>query len=664
MAARWGLRGKSVVALLLACVLALVPAVLLGWKAMEDIRTHFGLAYAKNFTLLNQQKILAPVIRELSLSRRLAESVVTQDWLLDESSSERRTRFFREADGYRGDQGEYSYFVIVDSSLHYYFNDSTSPLSNAPRYTLSRDDPQDAWYFATMASDSPYNINVNYDAKLRATKVWFNVQVIAGNHKVGLAGGGLDLTAFLDQFISRREPGVTPMIVDADGAIQAHPDRKLIALSSGAGTADNGGHRVFDLLASDEERKGLRQVLDDAQAHPGEVRTFWATLDGKRQLLATAYIPELRWHVLSAVDLHAAQVLDSRWIWPLAGTLLGLLALLLIGFAYTVELLLLKPLRGLRQSAKAIAAGQYDNPLPKSRGDEIGELSDAFASMANQVRRHTEDLEDKVRQRTQALEQANREMAAAQKKIGDSIDYASLIQRAILPDRQLQSSLGQHHFVLWKPRDVVGGDFYIYREGSEDSLIGVVDCAGHGVPGALMTMLALAAIDHAIDSVQSHDPASILRETDQVMRGMISQERVTQALATNMDAGFVRVDHGRRLLHFSGAKISLFASNGDEVREYKGGRRAIGDKRQGEYENIQLPLEPGWTFYLCTDGFLDQAGGEHGFGFGNSRFAELLRRHSRLPLAEQARVFAATLADYQGERPQRDDITILSFRFE
>ncbi|MNP06213.1 Stage II sporulation protein E (SpoIIE) [compost metagenome] len=77
-----------------------------------------------------------------------------------------------------------------------------------------------------------------------------------------------------------------------------------------------------------------------------------------------------------------------------------------------------------------------------------------------------------------------------------------------------------------------------------------------------------------------------------------------------------------------------------------------------------MPLQSGWTFYLCTDGFLDQAGGEHGFGFGNSRFAAMLRNHARLPLAEQARVFAATLADYQGERPQRDDITILSFRFD
>ncbi|WP_259758427.1 biofilm regulation protein phosphatase SiaA [Pseudomonas sp. GCEP-101] len=662
MAARWGLRGKSVVALLIACLLALVPAVMLGWKAMEDIRTHFGLAFARNFTLLNQQKIIAPVIRELALSRRLAESVVTQDWLLAENDPARRALFFREAEGFRADQHNYSYFVVVDSSRHYYFNDSSSPLSNSPRYTLSDTDPQDRWYFDTLARDEPYNINVNYDAKLKVTKVWFNMVVRAGNEKVGLAGGGLDLTEFLDQFISRREAGVTPMIVDPEGAIQAHPDTRLIAFSSGS--SGQAQHHVYDLLANEQERTALRQTLRQAEANPGEVETLWGTLDGKEQLIATAYIPQLRWHVLSAIDLHAAQVLDNRWIWPLVGTLAGLLAILLLGFAYTVDLLVLRPLRGLKQSAKAIAAGQYDSPLPRTRPDEIGELSSAFASMADQVRRHTEELEDKVQQRTQALEAANREMAAAQKKIGDSIDYASLIQRAILPDRQLQASLGERHFVLWKPRDVVGGDFYIYREGPADSLIGVVDCAGHGVPGALMTMLALAAIDHAIDSVKSHDPAAILRETDQVMRGMLGQQEFTRSLATNMDAGLVRVDHQRKQLHFSGAKISLFASDGTDVREYKGARRAIGDKRQGDYQDVEIPMQAGWTYYLCTDGFLDQAGGEHGFGFGNSRFADLLRNHARRPLAEQAEVFAATLAQYQGGQPQRDDITILSFRFD
>lgn len=211
---------------------------------------------------------------------------------------------------------------------------------------------------------------------------------------------------------------------------------------------------------------------------------------------------------------------------------------------------------------------------------------------------------------------------------------------------------------------MVGGDFYVYREQADGYLIGVVDCAGHGVPGALMTMLARAAIDHAIEAVGSRDPAAILDETDQAMRSMLSQEQIPQALATNMDAGLVWVDRRRGQLAFAGAKISLYASDGEEVQELKGARRAIGDKRRGDYHNIEVPLAPGWTFYLSTDGFLDQAGGEHGFGFGSRRFADMLRDHARQPLPEQAEAFVATLAEYQGEHPQRDDITILSFRFD
>ncbi|MCY1537518.1 Stage II sporulation protein E (SpoIIE) [compost metagenome] len=124
---------------------------------------------------------------------------------------------------------------------------------------------------------------------------------------------------------------------------------------------------------------------------------------------------------------------------------------------------------------------------------------------------------------------------------------------------------------------------------------------------------------------------------------------------------WVDPDNGRLL--FAGAKIALFASDGETVEELPGGRRALGDKRQGAYQNAELPLRPGWTYYMCSDGFLDQAGGEHGFGFGNRRFTAMLRENAKRPLAEQAELFAASLAEYQGELPQRDDITVLSFRF-
>ena len=661
MAANWGLRSKSVLALLLACALALIPAIWLGWRAMEDIRQHFGEAYARNFTLLHRERLLAPLARELALAQRFADAQLTRQWLRDEDDPQRRAQFFAEAAGFQRDFRDHSWFVIPAGSRHYYFNAASQPTSEQPRYVLNPDDPQDAWFFASIRDAADHNVNVNVDRKLKVTKVWFNMQVRDGARVLGLAGTGMDLGAFLDSLIVSREPGVTPMLLAADGAIQAHPDPNRIAYNSGI--AGSAGARVFDLLPP-AERAALQGAMQRAAAAPDGVQILNTTLDGKPQLLALSYIAPLHWYLLTAIDLHAAQVLDENWVAPLLGTLVALLGLMLLGFAYVVERLVLQPLRSLKQSAKAIAAGDFATRLPPPRGDEIGELSVAFASMAEQVHRHTAELEGKVRERTRALERANREMVAAHKQLDDSIDYASLIQRAILPDRELGAALGERHFVLWQPRDVVGGDFYVYREQAGGCLLGVVDCAGHGVPGALMTMLARAAIDHAIGEAGADDPAAILRETDRTVRGMLREEAVSRALATSMDAGLVWVDRAARRLRFSGARLALFASDGSDVREFKGARRALADKRQGEYANLEIELQPGWTYYLCTDGFLDQSGGEHGFSFGNRRFSDLLRSHAQRPLAEQAERFVARFEAYRGERPQRDDITVLSFRFD
>jgi serine phosphatase RsbU (regulator of sigma subunit) len=287
----------------------------------------------------------------------------------------------------------------------------------------------------------------------------------------------------------------------------------------------------------------------------------------------------------------------------------------------------------------------------------------AFGAMAGKVRRHTAELEETVRARTSELVLANQVMASAHKKISDSIAYASLIQRAILPDRQLDATLGDNHFVLWRPRDVVGGDFYVYRQLENGYLIGVIDCAGHGVPGAIMTMLARAAIDLAISEAGAMDPAGILRCTDEAMRAMLDNDATRHGIVTNMDAGFAYIDLRARRLTFAGARMALYWCDGDEVSTMRGSRRAVGDRRLEQFRNEYVALHPSRTFYMTTDGFLDQAGGAMGYGFGNARFADMLRQHARQPLAEQGAAFASTLAAYQGEHPQRDDITIISFRF-
>ncbi|TFW09552.1 histidine kinase, partial [Oxalobacteraceae bacterium OM1] len=245
-----GLRGKSVLALLATCLLVLLLTAAAGWQAVASIRNHLGTAYARNLTLLNRERIVAPVSRELALSLRLAKSAALQQWLRDESDPARQALGFQEAESFRRDFTDHSYFIVSAQTNRYYFNDARSRFSEAPRYTLNASDAHDAWFFNTMKNGTPFNINVDPDVKLGLTKIWFNVLVTDGEHRLGLAGTGLDLSAFLQAFVGTAERGVTPMIVDANGAIQAHPDNSRIAFNSGTGAVSQ-DKSLFALLADE-----------------------------------------------------------------------------------------------------------------------------------------------------------------------------------------------------------------------------------------------------------------------------------------------------------------------------------------------------------------------------------------------------------------------------
>ena len=659
-----GLRGKSLLALMLSFLLAIGLAALVGREALQGVQNRFGEDYARNIVQLNRERLYAPVSRELALAQRLADSQITRAWLKNEDDAETRALFFREAAGYQRAFSDHAYFAASAQSGGYYSNSANQPFSDTSRYVLSPATEADGWFYATLDSGVPYRINVDRSAVTGDIKVWFNIVVADAERPLGLVGSGISLNAFVEEFIAANEAGVESMVVDARGAILVHPDQDLVTLNAETSGNPAQGTNLFGLLDSAEASTSLRKLLAASTDSPGEVFTLQLNLQGAPRLLALTWVPELQWFVASAVDLRTAQVIEIKPLIPALSSILALfLALIALG-AWAVERRVLKPLRQLRKSAQAIAAGQYDAPLPLHRDDEIGELGAAFRSMAQQVRSHTGELERRVQERTRELQQANDEMRLAHKKINDSIDYASLIQHAILPKRELVQALGDRHMVLWQPRDVVGGDFYVYRASDQGCLLGVVDCAGHGVPGALMTMLAHAAIDQAITDIGLTDPAAILARTDRIVRSTLRDGQARHALATNMDVGLVYLDFERRDVTFAGAKIALYFSDGETLEELPAARRAIGDRRPGEYSNARITLQAGRTFYLTTDGFLDQAGGEQGYGFGNRRFAEMILRHARLPLDDQRAAFSATLVEYQGDFPQRDDITLLCFRFD
>lgn len=647
-----GLRAKSALALGLCIVTVLLLASLAGWRALTAIEANLGSAFVRNVTQYNKQRILAPVSREVALAQRLADSEVTRRWMEDENNPAKKSFFFAEAERYRSAFENHSYSAIVRASRHYYYNSDQRALTTQPIHTLNPHKPSDAWFFNTLKSTRDFNLNVQFDTSLKITKVWINVLVKDGPRRIGVAGTGLDLTSFLQRFITNREAGVTSMILNRKGQIQAHPNPQFIDYAS---VDDKGAAHstLVKLLPVAAQHAALENALERAAANSEQIAEFQADMDGKRQLFAVAYIPELKWFAVTSVDVQAAQVIDSNLWMPLV--LGGALLLLLLVGAITIAVnrILLVPLFKLTDSVRSVGQGNYDIQLPPAGTDEMGELTRAFGAMAAQVRSHTDELESKVARRTRELVEVN-------KQVSDSIQCASLIQNAILPDRELAQHLAAEHFVMWKPRDVVGGDFYVFRGNERGCLIGVVDCAGHGVPGAFMTMIAYAVLNIAIDSLGLENPAALLTEMDAKLRAMLKSD--PRGVATNMDAGLAYVDLEARTVTFSGAKISLYWSDGRDVVELKGDRAAVGGKRLPNFENETASLDQA-TFYLTTDGLLDQAGGPKGFSFGGARFAELLKLQAGRDFAAQKEAFARELTAYQGELSQRDDITLISFRF-
>lgn len=351
----------------------------------------------------------------------------------------------------------------------------------------------------------------------------------------------------------------------------------------------------------------------------------------------------------------------------------------------------IRPIKELAQVADKVSKDQdYSIRVDNNTQDEIGLLIGSFNLMLieiqgrdQQLQCHRDSLEDEVKQRTIELSHAkeraeaanqikdieiikrkavHKEMVTAHKKIEDSIECASLIQKAILPTQQLSDFLGEHHCVKWHPRDVVGGDFYIFHVHQQSYLLGIIDCAGHGVPGALMTMLARAALDQAINKHGISSPAMLLETMDAILRNRLQNAKMSRGLAVNMDAGLAFVDVQQQQLLFAGAKMSLYWTNGQQVEEIKGGNRTILSNKVGYYADVQLPVTSAMTFCITSDGILDQAGGTDGFGFGNTRFTKVFCQHATQPVAEQADIMMNAIHDYRGNYEQRDDITLLFFK--
>lgn len=263
-------------------------------------------------------------------------------------------------------------------------------------------------------------------------------------------------------------------------------------------------------------------------------------------------------------------------------------------------------------------------------------------------------------------------LAASNKKISDSIEYASLLQHALIPPHEIFERFFADYFVLWEPRDVVGGDIYFAEQLSEHEIIVmVVDCTGHGVPGAFVTMLVKAIerqiVATIINSRKAVSPAAFLAVFNRQMRRLLRQEGDAAVANAGFDAGVLYYDDRTDVVRFAGAKIPIFIVKEGRVEVIRGDRHSIGYTTSNPdfvFTDHEIDVEEGTTLYMATDGYLDQNGGARGLPFGKKRFTGLLPQSSGLTMAEQKSVLVDALASYRGGEESTDDVTVLGMRLK
>jgi serine phosphatase RsbU (regulator of sigma subunit) len=267
--------------------------------------------------------------------------------------------------------------------------------------------------------------------------------------------------------------------------------------------------------------------------------------------------------------------------------------------------------------------------------------------------------------------QRERQMALMHKYTKDSIEYASLIQHSILsPGHELNNHFSDH-FTIWKPKDVVGGDIYFFQELNENEIIVmVIDCTGHGVHGAFVTMLVKGIERQIVGEIfykkEEINTAKILQKFNKRMKMTLNQEECKKAASNaGFDGGVLYYNKKEKIIKYSGAETPLFIIKDGESHMLKGDKHSIGYIKSDinyKFKEYIVDVKKGASIYLSSDGYLDQIGGEKRFMFGKKRFKALLEENYDKSFKEQKKILEDTFRDYKQKEERKDDLTVVGLK--
>ncbi|MGQ0827787.1 MAG: PP2C family protein-serine/threonine phosphatase, partial [Bacteroidota bacterium] len=256
------------------------------------------------------------------------------------------------------------------------------------------------------------------------------------------------------------------------------------------------------------------------------------------------------------------------------------------------------------------------------------------------------------------------------KKITDSINYAKRIQQSILPRESEIQKIVPQSFIFYQPRDIVSGDFYWFSQVEKKIIIAAVDCTGHGVPGAFMSLIGNTLLNEIINEKRVTDPASILSLLHlNVLKALHQREGEVQN-QDGMEMSLCVIDNENKLIEFAGAMTPIYVvKNGlvnviqPDTRGIGGINAAIQKGEKVEFSTKQIPIEKNMCLYMFTDGYMDQFGGPKNKKFNAPMFKKMLLYFQALDMESQKSGMEEIMKNWRGDHRQIDDMLVIGIRF-
>lgn len=333
-----------------------------------------------------------------------------------------------------------------------------------------------------------------------------------------------------------------------------------------------------------------------------------------------------------------------------------------IGEMSTALNALVKGMRHTKDFSREVASGNFEYEYnPMSGEDDLGH---ALLEMRDELKERERNLEQKVEERTREIAKQKDKIQELYKDVTDSIKYAKRLQDSILPPDSFVKKVLNDSFVLYLPKDIVSGDFYWVNVINKNELLfGAIDCTGHGVPGAFMSLVGYNGLNSAVQEHNKVHPNEVLKDLNQIAGEALNKDHNVDFVRDGMDLAICKLNTKTLALEYSGAKNPIYIIREKELMIYHADKISIGeDNLNHEFTLNKIQLRKGDMIYLFTDGYVDQFGGEYGKKFKFTQFRNLLLSISDKDLEEQHEILYDTIVKWQGGFEQLDDIMIFGIR--